>query len=171
MRAFKAVKQDAHDSGKFFPLMMFASHKFEVGGVYETKDPVAKLCANGFHGCRHLVAVFKYEYGYDLSDPVLEVLLDKDVETDGYKYAGTRMTILRVVPPEEIAAAIAGHMRVFRQVATDGDASPLIRYAPDVPGQEVPRSIAFVDGRCHLRLIQQNRDRLQQGLYSLALSA
>jgi hypothetical protein len=102
---YKAVKRDG--DGNFYPLQD-PSVVFNLGETYTLPEIDKKRgprpCKWGWHACRSMLAILVGGYGYEASDPVLEVELGPDAVTDdGLKWCSLVLRVRRVMPEEEVA--------------------------------------------------------------------
>lgn len=118
MRLFKAVVIGTQFTGEGFSMWSLQGmprQEFRVGETYTVPGEGVEMCERGFHGCVDLRHVFLPEFGYSFprGDPVLEVEAEECVtDVDRIKTVAKTIRVLRIMPREEVIAAMAIPMLV-----------------------------------------------------------
>ena len=93
VKGFKGFNQD----------LTCREFQYEIGKTYEYNGEI-ELCSSGFHFCRKLQNVHDF---YDLKQSrICEIEADEKIEDDGIKSVCSRISIIRELSREEIAAAV-----------------------------------------------------------------
>jgi hypothetical protein len=140
---YKAVKKG--NDGRLFPLQD-SSVEFKVGGTYKVKG------FKRWHACRTPLAIVERGYGYELSDPVLEVELGSEAVTDdGLTWCSLVMRVIRIVPEEEVARLRAEPQCLVVQKTKTWYANGVAHRGGDLPAIERANGDKewWVDGKRH----------------------